>query len=325
MTNKTPAAACSLRLIGAALLAFAALPLLAHDAALHAPKALSAGTGTSAAALPLGDGKLSAVPKRGYVMACSTRFPGGGGAHRAGEWIKDGRWNPSGKPVVEGRVDWPGAAIGVALEGEQRVVRANNLPTHPSGEFPIRRGSLAYDYDRNPNALREQTILLRLPAAPLAAPEPGCVPLGMIGFALSGVAIFNAFDLAGRDAPAYEIQDACNGHPERGGQYHYHDWSACIQDASGAAGQHSDLAGFMLDGFAIFGPHGEGGKLLTNDDLDECHGHTHEVTLDGKKQVAYHYHFTREYPYTIGCFKGKVDAALLRRPPPAPAAAPKQP
>jgi hypothetical protein len=60
----------------------------------------------------------------------------------------------------------------------------------------------------------------------------------------------------------------------------------------------------MLDGFPIFGPRGDGGRELTNVDLDECHGHTHEVELDGRRVATYHYHFTREYPYTIGCFRG---------------------
>jgi YHYH protein len=262
----------------------------------------------TARTLPLGDGKVSAQPKQGYVMACNSQFRGGGGAHRVGDWIHNGRWNPQAKPTVEGQVAWPNARISVALEGSdpkaQRVVSANNLPTHASGEFPIRPGSTAFDYDRNPHRITERSVLLRLPAQPQVAAQPGCVPMGMVGFALSGVAIFNAFDLAGRDAPAYEIQDACNGHPERNGSYHYHDYSPCLKDTTGDAGQHSAVVGYMLDGFAIFGLKGEGGKELTNADLDECHGHSHAVEIDGEKRVAYHYHFTREYPYSIGCFKG---------------------
>ncbi|WP_230986724.1 hypothetical protein [Cohnella fermenti] len=44
--------------------------------------------------------------------------------------------------------------------------------------------------------------------------------------------------------------------------------------------------------------------LLTTDDLDEFHGHTHLVEWDGKMVNMYHYHATYEYPYTIGAFKG---------------------
>jgi YHYH protein len=279
-------------------------PMLAHELA-HDP---------AKDKRPLGDGKVSAEPKRGYVFACNTRFPGGGGAHRVGDWVKDGFWWPAMKPVVQGDVAWPNASITVEVQDNQRVVMANNLPLHTTGTYPIDAKSNAHNYDRNPNSIREQAVLLRLPATPEIAAQPGCVPMGMIGFALSGAAIFNAFDLAGRDAPAYEIQDKCNGHPERNGQYHYHDWSSCMKEAGAMAGGHSAVVGYMLDGFAIYGLKGEGGAELTNADLDECHGHAHDIELEGKKAKAYHYHFTREYPYTIGCFKGAVESRYLAAP-----------
>jgi hypothetical protein len=266
--------------------------------------------------LPLGDGKISSTPKIGYVVPCLAQFPGGGGAHRIGDWVKNGTWDPTGKPIVEGNITWPNAQISVAVEGDFRVVRANNLPKHATGEFPIRPGTKAFDYDRNPNSIGEQNILLRLPVNPLPASNPNCVPLGMIGFALSGVAIFNAFDLDGRDAPAYEIQDKCNGHPEPNRQYHYHHWSPCIPDVSGS-GNHSALVGWMIDGFPIFGLKGKGGKKMVNADLDACHGHSHVVEIDGQSRIQYHYHFTEEYPYTVGCLAGPVDPSLLRKRPPA--------
>jgi hypothetical protein len=272
----------------------ALLSLSAGSALAHGPKIL-----------PLGDGKFSTTPKRGYVMPCSHRFPGGGGAHRKGEWVAESTWTREGKPTVEGDVQWPGSSITLSIEGDQRIVRANSLPKHATGEFPIRQDTRAYQYDRNPNSIREQTVLLRLPLNPVLSDEAHCVPMGMIGFALSGVAIFNAFDLQGRDAPAYEIQDKCNGHPERDGRYHYHDWSSCMQDANVKTNQHSPLAGYMLDGIPIYGSRGVGGKVLSNRDLDECHGHKHSVLIDGKLQQRYHYHFTEEFPYTIGCFRAQ--------------------
>jgi hypothetical protein len=104
----------------------------------------------------------------------------------------------------------------------------------------------------------------------------------------------------GRDAVAWESQDHCEGHPNVAG-YHYHSVSPCIAD-EGAG--HSDLVGFALDGYPIYGHRGEGGQALTNDDLDECHGHTHEVELDGELVETYHYHATWEFPYVVGCFHG---------------------
>ncbi|MEK9661432.1 MAG: hypothetical protein VW644_06815, partial [Alphaproteobacteria bacterium] len=183
----------------------------------------------AAHSLPLGDGKVKTQPRAGNIYSCQTSF-GGGGAHRVGDWVDGDSWNPDEKPVVSGDVDWPNARIDVTRQGDTRIVSANNLPLHETGTFPIPRSDEAYAYDRNPNSIRAQDILLRLPAEPERADSPTCVPMGMIGFALSGVAIYNALDAMGRDAPAYEIQDKCNGHPQRSGQYHYHDWSGCLTD-----------------------------------------------------------------------------------------------
>ncbi|HAJ61709.1 MAG TPA: hypothetical protein DCP31_22720 [Cyanobacteria bacterium UBA8543] len=66
-----------------------------------------------------------------------------------------------------------------------------------------------------------------------------------------------------------------------------------------------------MDGFGIYGHRGEGGKVLTNADLDACHGHTHPIEWDGKQVNLYHYHATWEYPYTVGCYRGT--AADLKR------------
>jgi hypothetical protein len=248
---------------------------------------------------PLGDGKVSSIPQKGQIFACDTEFPGGGGAHRVGEWVKDGAWNRSFKPVVEGEVLWPGTTLTITVEGDKRVIRANQLPKHRTGIFPIDPDSAAYQFDRNPNVITEQDVRLTLPAEPEIAATPSCVPMGMIGFTVSGVAIFNAFDLGGRDAPAYEIQDKCNGHPERNGQYHYHDWSSCIEnDRSDAP------VGYMLDGVPILPPTDKAGREWTSADLDECHGMTGPVMIDGAVKQLYHYRFTRDFPYTIGCFRG---------------------
>jgi len=276
----------SSKIVVIGLLFSAAVPALAHDLPRR---------------LPLGDGRIGVTPAIGRVLVCNMQFPGGGGAHRVGGWIRDGYWYPGEKPRVEGAVTWPNARVDITVEGRERVVRANALPRHATGVFPIRPGSTAHDYDRNPNSIREQQVLLRLPAEPQAAERPACVPLGMIGFTIAGVAVFNAFDLQGRDAPAYEVQDACNGHPQRRGLYHYHDWSPCMVPADHPADR---PVGWMLDGFPILGPRAADGRALTNADLDECHGRVGEVEIDGRRVTTYHYRFTFEYPYTIGCFRG---------------------
>ena len=74
-------------------------------------------------------------------------------------------------------------------------------------------------------------------------------------------------DAPGRDAVAHEIQDRCQGHPQITGVYHYHSVTSCLDNKRIPNGR-SELVGYALDGFAIYGPHDVGGKLLSSDDLD---------------------------------------------------------
>lgn len=238
-------------------------------------------------ALPLGDGHVSTSPRVGYVYSCQTTF-GQGGATESSPWITGTTWNLTAKPSVQGNVMWPNSRITITVQGTQRVVSANNLPSHATGVFPISAADPAYAYDRNPNSILEQSVLLTLPTTPTAAASPTCVPMGMIGFTLSGAALYNALDAGGRDAAAHEVQDKCSGHPQQQGQYHYHSWSNCFVDSAGVAGNHSDLIGYALDGYGIYGLYGENGVELTNADLDACHGHTHAITWDGQTVVMYH-------------------------------------
>jgi hypothetical protein len=113
--------------------------------------------------------------------------------------------------------------------------------------------------------------------------------------------MFNAFDAQGLDAGANEVQDNCDGHPQQQGVYHYHSLSDCSADTSTG---HSALMGYAFDGFGIYGYYDEDGTEIINADLDECHGHVGVIEWDGQMVEMYHYHATREFPYTVGCFKG---------------------
>jgi hypothetical protein len=253
--------------------------------------------------LPLGDNRVATAPEQGKLFACQTP-PARGGAHVVGPWIRDNHWHPAEKPTVAGEVGWPHQASW-AVEGERRVLSANGLPPHATGVYPIEAGTPAHAFDRNPNRITPRRVMIAVPATPVMAPEPQCVGLGPIAFTLDGVAIFNALDLLKRDAPAYEIQDACNGHPEERGVYHYHDWSPCIRGADGKPARPGELVGFAIDGFPIVAPGRADGQRVTNADLDACHGKTGPVTIDGVAKTTYHYQFTWEFPYTIGCFRGE--------------------
>lgn len=264
--------------------------------------AVRASTGVDRTHLPIGDGKLSRSPTVGSVWSCQTSFASNAGAFTNGPWMRsDGTYDDTARAVVDGQVSWP-SQFTVEQRGATRVVAGNGLPDHPTGTYPVARSDDAYQYDRNPNTISAQTISFTLPATPSVASQPACVPGGPIGVLLTGSVFFNALDAEGRDAVAHELQDACQGHPERTGSYHYHNLTSCLDDGSGSG--HSPLMGYAFDGFGIYGHHGEGGAALSNADLDACHGHTHTVQWDGQNVELYHYHATWEYPYTIGCFKG---------------------
>jgi len=256
----------------------------------------------------VGDGKISDEPKVGYLFSCQQQFdPNAPGASEPGDWIVGKKFYPDLKPTVNGKVDWPDSRISIRVRGDERVISANNLPSHKTGVYPIRSSDDAYDYDKNPNYIETQRILLRLPANPEFAKQESCVPMGMIGFTVKGVAIYNAVDAKGRDAPAYEIQDKWGGHPQQSGQYHYHDLAPGMSKGIDENG-HSELVGYALDGFGIYGEYekktDKKTRKMKNKKLDECHGHVGNVMWDGEEVEMYHYHLTTAYPYTIGCFRG---------------------
>jgi hypothetical protein len=255
-------------------------------------------------ALPVGT-EISSEPQVGAIWSCQTTFNANAGASGDSPWFNgDGTFDYTAKAIVDGDVDWDGE-IEITLDGADRVFTGNGLPVyHTTGNYPIATDDDAYQYDRNPNGIQEQTLTLTLNANPTLAETPSCVSIGVIGVMLSGSVFFNALDGAGHDAVAYETLDHCQGHPQISGQYHYHNLSDCVEAYEEVESGHSALMGYALDGFGIYGHHGEDGETLTSTDLDACHGHTHEIEWDGQLVEMYHYHATYEYPYTVGCYRG---------------------
>jgi hypothetical protein len=250
--------------------------------------------------IPLGDGKVSTSPKVGYVYSCQTSFRTGGSDH-AGDWIVGKTWDLTKKISVIGKLYWQSATFSNVIDEIKRILSGNGLPVkYPTGVFPIGITDPAYEYDRNPNSIKAQNISYSLPTEPTVAVAPSCVPMGAIGVALNGVAIYNALDDGGRDAVAHEVQDSCNGHPQKDGQYHYHGPSSCIDGFD----KPNTLVGYALDGFGIYSKYDATGKEYTNADLDACHGVVSNIKWNGKDVDMYHYVLTEEYPYTLGCFKG---------------------
>ncbi len=261
------------------------------------------------AAIPLGDGYVSTSPKKGYVDSCITNFPPQGGAAGDGPWINTANktWDSVTKTAVQGTVSWPQASFSVAISGALRIITGNDLPIdHTTGTFPISPSDPAYAYDENPNTIIPQSISWSLPLNPVAAKTPHCTGGGPIGVLDDGVYLFNALDGEGRDAAAHEVLDSCQDHPQMAGMLHHHAVPSCI--LSQATGR-STLVGYAADGYGIYVERNASGALLTNANLDRCHGKTSRVLWNGKEQRIYHYDATLEYPYTIGCYHGSPISA----------------
>ena len=268
------------------------------------PVAAAPTTTTLVSSLPLGDGRRSAVTAAaGSVLTCQATFGPAGGAFRDGPWIRgDGTWDPTVKLHVLGAVPWPQAEHTVRVEGANRVITTNGVPsTGTTGVFPVAADDPAYQYDRNPNSVLPRPMTFTVPAHPEVAASPSCVNMGAIGVLDDGVVLFNALDAQGRDAAAHEVLDGCEGHPERTGQYHHHTVPSCLM-ATVKGG--SARVGFALDGFGIYVERGPDGSFPTDADLDVCHGRTSPVAWDGGTVSMYHYVATLEYPYTVGCLRG---------------------
>lgn len=256
-------------------------------------------------ALPIGTDMVSTTGAAvGGLYVCDSGNPNGGGAFVAGPWIDEaaGTWDLTGKVYVEGEITWPMAEYSETIDGDTRRIVSNGLPVDTmSGTFPIASDDPAYSYDRNPNSIAESTVDVSLPVTPTVADTPTCLPKGTIGVFRNGVAAFASVDAMNRDAVAYETQDGCDGHPEMSSTYHYHNVPACLVESTSGS---SSVVGFALDGFPIVVERDADGNLPTNADLDECHGRTSPILLNGEVVTTYHYSATYEFPYFIGCYAG---------------------
>lgn len=156
-----------------------------------------------------------------------------------------------------------------------------------------------------------------LPTSPELLDSPvDLSTISQIGLALNGVTIFgDAPSVADRGGlPAL---DACGGHIDPSGYYHWHFGAESIQTNLDDAGADltcdveqdvEALIGFSFDGYAIYAPEENGGVPV---DLDECSGHVSDTDEFGE---TYHYHLTYESPNLPTCRVGAAATGKLTSP-----------
>ncbi len=196
-----------------------------------------------------------------------------------------------------------GTTLQVYVDGNYVVIKSNGLPDHKSPYYKgTQWASTMYEayngsnsaWSQNPNAIASQSLVFKIPLNPSKSSSVNDTPLGPMGVAVNGVALFNQY-AAGRVALTSEINsfDEYNGHPQNTGQYHYHVEPTFTTGNNGK----NALIGFLLDGYPVYGTT-ENGKTLSSADLDTYHGHT-GVTADYSNGI-YHYHITADAPYING-------------------------
>ena len=227
--------------------------------------------------------------------------------------------------IMASQIDPAGSVFSMTTDANYRYIKGNGLPSTPMGNFPVQPGTAAYSYyaalpgGKDPRtgsdystsaaiSISPYDITSTLPMNPVMT---GFNPINsaIIGITLTGTVwhVEVANDASGNwYNPINALPpDQCFGHPYAQ-QYHIHGYSWKCFPNQGTSG-HSPLFGYALDGFGIYGPRGEDGQMVTNAQLDECHGHVHPVMWNGTLQPIYHYHLNREFPYAVGCFRGTPD------------------
>lgn len=149
--------------------------------------------------------------------------------------------------------------VSITLKGDQRIIRSNGIPRHPTGQFPNRG---------NPNRITVQTHVYRVPANPKVADRTTSMR-GEFGVAINGV----PFDpgagefYAGEPGWQYEPLsgaidlgiDVSHAHVQPTGKYHYHGLPTGLLDAVEVkSGRHSPLIGWAADGFPMYAVYGYG-------------------------------------------------------------------
>lgn len=192
------------------------------------------------------------------------------------------------------------STVTISSDGTYITLKTDGVPDHKSCYFGTTDSRYeAYNgtntaFTKNPNSIGTKSYTFKIPANPAVNAAHEATPLGPIGVAINGVAIYNQY--AGPNQPlTNEINsfDQYNGHPDQSSTYHYHIEPLFITLNK----TKSALIGFLLDGFPIYGPL-ENGKTLVSADLDTYHGHT-SATADYPNGI-YHYHITADVPYING-------------------------
>jgi YHYH protein len=252
--------------------------------------------------------------------------------------------------------------VTIALEGEFRIITANGLPDHTTGQFPNRG---------NPNRITVQSYRFRVPAKPKANDKPTPCTRQPFGIALNGILFdpgtaeywqndrnsnWNYEALSGK---IHLGLDSHQAHVQPNGAYHYHGIPKGLVERLRAKSNGMLLLGYAADGFPIYygefhkdanDPQSELVKLKPSfrlksgtrpDGPDGAYDGTFTADYEyvpllgdldecnGRDGITpeypegtYYYAITATFPHVPRMFRGTPDASFQRRPPPSGAGRP---
>lgn len=224
-------------------------------------------------------------------------------------WLRAGDRDLSGNIVT--RDIFVRDNVVVRFDKTSMIIHTHNLPNHPTGKFP----QTGFGLLNNPNYITEQDETYFIPLYPKERVGHTVTDLhntnhalnmGPIGIATNGVVFFNPFDANSTDASNF--MDACCGHPNQDGMYHYHKYPICINTPWSDDGEnHSGILGWAFDGFPIYGPYESKGVMAKDS------GKLNAFNMDYDDKRGWHYHVTPgKFPYIIGGYWGTADRRDLR-------------
>jgi len=259
----------------------------------------------------------------------------------------------NGVGATAGASSLPEPQATITIEGGYRLIRANGLPNHETGQFPGRG---------NPNRITAQSYSFRVLLKPQANATPRPARGAWFGVALNGVPFEPGTAEFWNGQPEWVMEaksgfidlglDANNAHVQPTGAYHYHGLPTGLMQKLGVGDKKMLLVGYAADGFPIYtswapgiatntasplktmrsswqlkkgerdgGPGGKPDGKYTRDyefvagsgDLDECNGRF-GVTPE-YPQGTYYYCITDEFPQLARSWRGAPDASFMKRGP----------
>lgn len=246
--------------------------------------------------------------------------------------------------------------VSIKVEGDQRIITANGIPDHPTGQFPGRG---------NPNRIGPQQYRFTIPVHPTPAAQPTVLKMHAFGVAVNGVVLDPGAAEWWRGDPASGWQfeplsgaidlgtDESNAHVQPNGAYHYHGMPTALEARLTGGKKTMMLLGWAADGYPIYnamghkdpmdatsewvelkssyrikqgtrpdGPHGTyDGSFVADYEWVKGTGDLDEfngrtAATPEHPEGEYHYVITNQFPFIPRQYKGTPDPSFFRHGPP---------